>query len=1676
MKALLDSGADINAQDWKGRTPLHWAANEGSIDTVQMLLDHKANKTLKNKDGHLYSKLLLKHLYFAVRHNDADKAVRLVTAGADQFAEVEGTGVSSREEAIRRGFYDVLRQMAALVEKKPRQEEDKIIALEDIHTLFDDAIITEDGDFSTPEDGQEECEEQDADEVEERDQSEEDDYDEEDAYWKMSNAYEILTVEEAFGEEDYAWLKEFEEKPKVISAKELLEEEQAAFWETWQEKQKVISAKEYFKEKTAWWEDDDDEDEEDEGDDHKHNKDRNEDNDDDEDMSSNEYSREDECWWRDAKEDIDQPTSISSKEYFQKEKPWWENEHIEDETDNSPKEYFTHDIPWWKMEENKGHVISSKDLFKDDEKPWWEKEDKEEKVITTKEYFQEKEPWWQEDEEPKVISAKEYFKEETPWWEDDKPEVTSAKESFKEEVPWWQEDKPISAKEFFKEEELPWWYTEEMHPEKTDALKKSLAIARSFERSPTRSRICGEEEVLEYHHSSDDEVEESVHTEDYEDATDSLISDSSTMYSASDGDKLQANVLPKDISWWQDDKTQRYMQKQSIPKAEEFFREKHWLDDGSETSEPTETLDMDTSEISEVISATDIPRPEIQSHFSNIEGNKKSEGSDESAMDDEDDLEQKESAESEGEEVDDEMGEEECDSECEELQSEDEIEDIMDEELEGEVNSCFTNTTDITNMSETSTMLGSKKSEDASEGKTTYHKIEKEMTIPSIVLHAIGSENGNKYRTRKVTERRDGKSDEDSSLDIISRVVSNSYETLEKENTNIEVGFTNTDSPIEPNQFSISVHEIAGNLQKSDSQTSGYDSSLSLSESKAKDLSKDSGCEGLHVDECTEDTDISDTVNPSNTEVDVASENVKSPIQDKWENVSNPLNDNEILAKADEIVRESVLHYDSINCNTNATDTVHSIDSPTVSECGKKVVIQMKWDTNDDKDSKPLHTQFDDDETFKTRTINVEEQSHKTYEKESEPKAPNFTLYNCKEQLDRSQQDKVNEEPECQQPEIKTYTAGLKPNLEKQTVNRMDDCLARLDASLAWLDATLTKEIAERASCDNLRERYTGDKMLTYAGAVKKGISLPVPEKTPKGNGVIGSDSGKHEGNDTVHFMKINVRVPDEEATMDQKMYTTETESGYGKYRFAGGSCSKRNENIDIGTSPDILYCSEHTELSHNTNLFNKDNYKLETECFIQQETSANNGKDFQQNENAAATYGNIHITEVLRVDETKDKRLNRDRNSPEDIANSISQADTEEKIYNINLKEDIALDEMKKGCDIKSEEIRTNTLDSNTKVSEELLIEEDTNLPVSNPNITVKNDFEEMKKSDLHDVQTTLGNSKKGEEGSTEKQKDENDRNQNDTNEEISEEKSKMKSDEDFSRESSLERLSPHREKSTPSLHTDRSLWRCSTYDALSISDYDNIAYMIQKSSSTPSCWGRKPKSKECSTNTDTADQVRNVRSQKTSANVQNKEQESVLFASKNVKESGTFQENIPTTSVSSGTRCTHNNKVSSDYLSGTNEEASVEDDSSSNLPNVSVPETSSVLLSEEPEVLAAEACTNLRDSSCNQDPPVAPRRTKEHSLQSQKLKYEVTDHSAHKHPCNAPKQPTNTTLYDPDKKETCKVEAADKVRPDEPRVQQVSTNKSKEGKKDKEKRKELAVATGKIDSVRKSSSCSVS
>jgi ankyrin repeat protein len=51
MQALIDSGAALNCQDKYGRTALHWAAINGEVDKVTILLRSGADRTMRTSGG-----------------------------------------------------------------------------------------------------------------------------------------------------------------------------------------------------------------------------------------------------------------------------------------------------------------------------------------------------------------------------------------------------------------------------------------------------------------------------------------------------------------------------------------------------------------------------------------------------------------------------------------------------------------------------------------------------------------------------------------------------------------------------------------------------------------------------------------------------------------------------------------------------------------------------------------------------------------------------------------------------------------------------------------------------------------------------------------------------------------------------------------------------------------------------------------------------------------------------------------------------------------------------------------------------------------------------------------------------------------------------------------------------------------------------------------------------------------------------------------------------------------------------------------------------------------------------------------------------------------------------------------------------------------------------------------
>jgi len=82
VKALLDSGADVNALAARGETPLHWAANEPNTEIIALLLAKGANVNATNNNGWT-------PLFGAVLHGNRAIAELLLAKGASCNAKAK---------------------------------------------------------------------------------------------------------------------------------------------------------------------------------------------------------------------------------------------------------------------------------------------------------------------------------------------------------------------------------------------------------------------------------------------------------------------------------------------------------------------------------------------------------------------------------------------------------------------------------------------------------------------------------------------------------------------------------------------------------------------------------------------------------------------------------------------------------------------------------------------------------------------------------------------------------------------------------------------------------------------------------------------------------------------------------------------------------------------------------------------------------------------------------------------------------------------------------------------------------------------------------------------------------------------------------------------------------------------------------------------------------------------------------------------------------------------------------------------------------------------------------------------------------------------------------------------------------------------------------------------------
>jgi ankyrin repeat protein len=104
VRALLKSGADVNAAQGDGMTALHWAATNGDAAVVQMLLSAGANIRATTRLGGITA------LHMASQGGHAQIVAALIAAGADPKAAT-ATGATALMYAARSGSTDTVTRL-----------------------------------------------------------------------------------------------------------------------------------------------------------------------------------------------------------------------------------------------------------------------------------------------------------------------------------------------------------------------------------------------------------------------------------------------------------------------------------------------------------------------------------------------------------------------------------------------------------------------------------------------------------------------------------------------------------------------------------------------------------------------------------------------------------------------------------------------------------------------------------------------------------------------------------------------------------------------------------------------------------------------------------------------------------------------------------------------------------------------------------------------------------------------------------------------------------------------------------------------------------------------------------------------------------------------------------------------------------------------------------------------------------------------------------------------------------------------------------------------------------------------------------------------------------------------------------------------------------------------------
>ena len=146
VRSLLDQGADVNASQVDGTTPLHWAVYHDDLEMTRLLIAAGARVSVRNRYG-------VPPLSLACQNGNAALVELLLNAGGDPNAALAGgeTLLMTAARTGKLGAVNALIARGADVNAKERKGQTALMwAAAEGHTAVVDALLQAGADFQSP--------------------------------------------------------------------------------------------------------------------------------------------------------------------------------------------------------------------------------------------------------------------------------------------------------------------------------------------------------------------------------------------------------------------------------------------------------------------------------------------------------------------------------------------------------------------------------------------------------------------------------------------------------------------------------------------------------------------------------------------------------------------------------------------------------------------------------------------------------------------------------------------------------------------------------------------------------------------------------------------------------------------------------------------------------------------------------------------------------------------------------------------------------------------------------------------------------------------------------------------------------------------------------------------------------------------------------------------------------------------------------------------------------------------------------------------------------------------------------------------------------------------------------------------------------------------------------------